>query len=293
MLLIAGIIPDAALPTVYGKVERKGGLLNINDREIHTGQGTAAMISAALSLTKYLGTDPPRAVLAGDTGRGEGSQKVYEYLIEKLAELKPAVLALHYWMPNLELMHKLYKEVDKLKTRPVLIADAASMYAAKATGLAGGFDVFTPDLSEIAFLADPDAVHPAYIDKHLFESCDETSIPEYIEMAYKSGGASRYLLVKGKTDYIADKSGILAVVDEPDVPVLECIGGTGDTITGMCAALIYKGIDIKQALVLSARANRLAGKAKSINPASRIDEIIDRFPEVFAKHLEIQGLIKI
>jgi NAD(P)H-hydrate repair Nnr-like enzyme with NAD(P)H-hydrate dehydratase domain len=168
-----------------------------------------------------------------------------------------------------------------------LIADAASMYAAKAAGLAGGFDVFTPDLSEIAFLADPEATHPAYIDKHLFESCDTATVPDMIEMAYKNKGAARYLLVKGKNDFIADNNGVLAVVDGPDVPELECIGGTGDTITGMCAALIAKGLDIKQALLLSAKANRLAGMADAITPASRIEEIIDRFPEVFKNYLDI------
>jgi hypothetical protein len=55
----------------------------------------------------------------------------------------------------------------------------------------------------------------------------------------------------------------------------------------MCAALIAKGLDIKQALLLSAKANRLAGMADAITPASRIEEIIDRFPEVFKNYLDI------
>lgn len=287
MLLIAGIIPRADLPLLDGLVERKGEFLNVQFHDIPTGQGTAAMISAALALTEYLQIDPPRVILAGDTGRGEGSCRIYEYLIEKVTELSPAVLALHYWMPNLELMHQLYERLKLVDPAPVLIADAASMYAAKAAGLAAGFDVFTPDLSEIAFLADPEAIHPAYIDKHLFQSCETSTIPRIIEMAYKNNGAARYLLVKGKTDFIADKNGILAVVDRPDVPELECIGGTGDTITGMCAALIAKGLDIKQALTLSARANRLAGTAGSITPASRIEELIACLPEVFNHQLDI------
>ncbi|MDD3270004.1 MAG: NAD(P)H-hydrate dehydratase [Syntrophomonadaceae bacterium] len=287
MLLIAGIIPRADLPLLEGRVERKGQFLNVQLHEIPSGQGTAAMISAALALTEYLEIDPPRVILAGDTGRGEGSRKIYEYLVDKVAELSPSVLALHYWMPNLELMHQLYEKLQLLDPAPVLIADAASMYAAKAAGLAAGFDVFTPDLSEIAFLADPEAVHPAYIDKHLFQSCDRSTVPDIINMAYKNNGAARYLLVKGKSDFIADKNGVLAVVDEPDVPELECIGGTGDTITGMCAALIAKGLDIKQALILSARANRLAGMVATATPASRIEEVIARIPEVFQNHLDI------
>ncbi len=287
MLLIAGIVPFAEVPLIMGSVERNGQFLSLAGHNIPCGQGTAALISAALAMTEYLQADPPRAVLAGDTGRGGGSFKVYEYLIEKLAELAPQVLVLHYWMPNLELMQQLYEAVKATNPAPVLIADAASMYAAKAVGLAAEFDVFTPDLSELAFLADAEAIHPAYIDKHLFQSADSTNMPDLIDMAYRNGGASKYLLVKGKKDYIVDRNRIIAVIDEPDVPELECIGGTGDTITGMCAALISTGMDIKQALILSARANRLAGMIESISPATRIGEITNRFPEVFKHHLHI------
>ncbi len=287
MLLIAGIIPHGDVPLITGKVEKNGHFLSIQHYDIPTAQGTAAMISAALALTEYLQIEPPRVVLAGDTGRGEGSRRVYEYLIDNVMELSPDVLALHYWMPDLELMHQLYEKVQMLNPRPVLIADAASMYAAKAAGLAAGFDVFTPDLSEIAFLADPEAIHPAYIDKHLFQSCNSSTVPALIEKAYRSHGASKYLLVKGKSDFIADENGVMAVIDEPDVPELECIGGTGDTITGMCAGLISKGLDTKQALLLSARANRLAGMVDTTTPATSIEEIITRFPEVFKNHLDI------
>jgi len=287
LLLIAGIIPQADMPLLFGAVERKDQLLTVNGHDMPSGQGTAAMVSAAFVLTEYLQIDPPQVVFAGDTGNGKGSQKLYQYLIEHIEEIAPTVLALHYWMPDLELMQTLYRKLNQLQPRPILIADAASMYAAKAAGLAPGFDVFTPDVSEIAFLADPDAVHPAYIDKHLFQSADNTRIPELIKMAYRNGGASTFLLVKGKSDFIADRNGILAVVDGPDIPEMECIGGTGDTITGMCAALISQGMNIKQALTLSARANRLAGQIEKTTPASRIEEIIGRLPKVFSNNLDI------
>lgn len=285
MLLIAGIIPHAEIPLITGTVQRNDSHLRVGLHNIPTAQGTAAMANAALSLTEHLRIDPPFAVLAGDTGKGDGSIRVYEYLIDKVKELSPRVMVLHYWMPHLDLMHELYNQIKRLNPRPILIADAASMYAAKAAGLAPGFDVFTPDLSEMAFLADPEAIHPAYINKHLFESCDSNSIPDLIEKAYQNNGAARYLLVKGKSDFIADETGVFTVVDEPDVPELECIGGTGDTITGMCAALICKGLDIKAALLLSTRANRLAGRTCQATPASRIEEIIACFPEVFEMNL--------
>ena len=56
--------------------------------------------------------------------------------------------------------------------------------------------------------------------------------------------AAKYLLVKGKVDYVAAREGILATVTEPDLEVLEPIGGTGDTITGIAAALIEAGPSI-------------------------------------------------
>ncbi|KUG02477.1 hypothetical protein ASZ90_020109 [hydrocarbon metagenome] len=288
MLLIAGIIPQADAPLIYGTAARQGSLLSIEGNDIPYGQGTAAMISAALAMTEYLQIDPPRVIIAGDIGRGNGSRLIYQYLIENLAEIKPGVLALHYWMPDLELMRDLYEQVQLLDPRPILIADAASMYAAKAVGLAPGFDVFTPDLSEIAFLADAEAIHPAYIDKHLFESCDVSSVPELITEAYRNQGAAKFLLVKGKSDHIADKNGIRSSIHGPDVPELECIGGTGDTITGMCAALIHSGLDIEFALELSAQANRLAGALKPTTPATRIEEIIARLPEVFRAKLNVR-----
>jgi NAD(P)H-hydrate repair Nnr-like enzyme with NAD(P)H-hydrate dehydratase domain len=286
MLIIAGIVPIKTLPLLEGRVMKERAFLRIGDYQIPATQGTAAMISAALAVSQYFQLESPRAVVAGDIGRGDGSRLIYQYLIQNLLQLKPRVLALHYCMPDLELMRQLYEQVKLLDPPPVLIADAASMYAAKAVGLASAFDVFTPDLSELAFLADKEEIHPAYIDKHLFESCDIKTVPEFIALAYENQGAARYLLVKGKADYIADKNGILSSIDGPDIPELECIGGTGDTITGMVAALIYKGLNIPDALKISAQANRLAGAIETTTPATRINEIIDRLPQVFKSSLK-------
>lgn len=284
MLIIAGIVPIDQLPLLTGQVGRKQGSIIVNGRLIPCGQGTAAMVSAALAVTDYLGLAPPQVVLAGDTGLGEGSRKVYQYLINEVDKLQPRVVALHYWMPDLELMRMLYEKLDKCHPRPILIADAASMYAAKATGLAPGFDIFTPDCSEVAFLADPEAFHPAYIDKHLFEM-DGSRTGELIDLAYKYRGAAKILLVKGRQDIIAKENAVIAAVDAPDVPAMECIGGTGDSITGMCAALVYGGKTLEQAAIASARANRIAGKLAGVNPASGISAVIDRIPAALAQIL--------
>ncbi|KUK32138.1 MAG: Sugar kinase [Thermoanaerobacterales bacterium 50_218] len=284
MLLIAGTVPTVELPFVSGKVEMQGNNLFVEGYSLPCAQGTTAMVSAALAVTTYLNLEPPYVVLAGDLGSGEGSRQIYCYLIEHIAELSPRVLALHYIMPDLELMKKLVAMVDKCQKRPILIADAGSMYTAKAVGVAPQFDIFTPDPSEIAFLADPEAIHPAYINKHLFDA-DIDRVPELIKKAYEVGGAAKVLLVKGSIDYIGSDGEIIATVDQPDVPELECIGGTGDTITGMVAALSFAEIDLVSAALISARANRLAGKMAGVSPASRVGELISLLPRVFRENL--------
>ena len=101
-----------------------------------------------------------------------------------------------------------------------MIADAASMYAAKAAGLASQFDIFTPDATEMAFLADAEATHPAYIARHLFDT-DVTQTPSLVVSAYRNKNAARLLLVKGEVDYVVNGAEIIDTVSEPNVPALE------------------------------------------------------------------------
>ena len=166
-----------------------------------------------------------------------------------------------------------------------MIADAAAMYAAKAAGLAPSFDIFTPDLSEMAFLADPDAMHPAYVSRHLFES-DASKIPELVAAAYRHKNAAKMLLVKGSTDYIASDGKIIETISQPEVPALEAIGGTGDTISGMVGAFIHGGLRALDAARVTFRANRTAGQVAGATPATRISEIIEALSRVFEKHLD-------
>jgi len=284
MLIIAGTVPVPELELITGPVSIAGDALTIDGQKISCTQGTAAMIGAALATTDYLKLEPPVALLAGDVGQGKGSRLIYEYLIDNISGLNPEVLALHYWLPDMSLTRRLCRAVDALSNRPIMIADAASMYSAKGAGLGASFDIFTPDASEIAFLADPEATHPAYINRHLFDT-DETQAPQLALEAYKNRGAAKLLLVKGSIDYIIQEGELLATVDEPDVPALEAIGGTGDTITGLVAALVYTGLQPHEAAVIAARANRVAGKLANATPATKVSEVIAQFPEVFRKNL--------
>jgi NAD(P)H-hydrate repair Nnr-like enzyme with NAD(P)H-hydrate dehydratase domain len=284
MMLIAGTVPIKDMPLTFGAVGAEGGLLMAGGQRIPCTQGTGAMVSAALTTTVYLKLEPPQVLLAGDIGQGQGSRAIYEYLIENVAGLSPQVLALHYWLPDMAQTRRLCEAVDKCARRPVMIADAASMYAAKAAGLATAFDVFTPDAAEMAFLADPAATHPAYAQRHLIDT-DISRTPELIKAAYGHKSAARLLLVKGAVDYIVDNGEIIDTVTGPDVPAMEAIGGTGDTITGLVSAFVHAGLAPRQAAVIAARANRLAGKFAQATPATRIGQIIARFPDVFKKYL--------
>jgi hypothetical protein len=246
-------------------------------------QGTGAMISAALATTTYLKLEPPQVVLVGDTGQGKGSREIYEYLIENIAKQTPEVLALHYWLPDMVLTRRLCQAIEKCNQKPVLIADAASMYSAKAAGLAPFFDIFTPDAAEAAFLADPDATHPAYVKFMMYNDIDK--MPDLINTAYKIGNAAKLMLVKGATDYIVNGNGIIETISMPDVPAMEAIGGTGDTITGMVAAFVDAELEPHEAAIIAARANRMAGKMAAATPATRVSRVIAQLPAVFKEYL--------
>jgi NAD(P)H-hydrate repair Nnr-like enzyme with NAD(P)H-hydrate dehydratase domain len=284
MMLLAGTLPDKDLPLTVGEVWAEGESVIVNGCRLPCRQGTSAMIRAALAVTEYLKLGQPQAVVAGDIGEGKGSREIYEHLIQNVEALVPKVLTLHYWLPDMELTRRLCEAIDKCANRPIMIADAASMYSAKASGLASCFDIFTPDPTEMAFLADPEATHPAYITRHLFDT-DITQTPNLVAAAYQNNSAARLLLVKGAVDYIVRHGEIVETVAEPDVPALEAIGGTGDAITGLVSAFIYAGLEPNEAAVIAAKANRMAGKFAQATPATKVGQIINQFPAVFKEYL--------
>ncbi len=282
MLLIVGTVPIKDLPLTIGEARVVGDLLVVNDYNISCIQGTASMINAAVKTTEYFNINKPQVLIAGDIGDGNGSREIYKYLIKNLKVISPSILTLHYCMPYIIMITKLCEVINELNKRPIMIADAGSMYAAKASGMAGNFDVFTPDATEMAFLADSNATHPAYIAKHFFDN-DINQTPKLVKIAYKNKDIAKLLLVKGSTDYIALDGNIIDVVNKPDIPAMEAIGGTGDTITGLISALIYLGLDLKKAALVAARSNRIAGEYAKANPATKISQIIAQFSSAFQK----------
>ena len=283
MFAIVGTVPNPEFPLVAGEVTLKNGDLWILGKEISVKRGTPALLSAAVKTVETLNQEKPFGYLIGDIGRGDGSQKLYEYLVKDLKEKNFQTIVFHYLQPLIGWHSRILSVLQKKNPRPILIADAGFMYVAKMSGKAMNYDLFTPDLGELAFLADEMAPHPFYTRGFLLH--EENHVPDLIERAYQHGNAARYLLVKGRKDYFADKCGIQTIIDYPLIEAMEAIGGTGDTLTGIVAALIATGIDIHEAAITASKVNRLAGSYAHPTPATQVKEIINHIPEALKEIL--------
>ena len=277
MLILAGTIPTIDIKLQTGTAHLNGETLNINDKPFPISRGTASMVGAACAVTQYFGDVPPQCVAAGDIGKRSGSRLIYRHLTTHLPKMKAVVLGIHYIMPDIGLHNQMMMAVRKMASPPCLIADAGLMYVAKASGQAPSYDLFLPDLGELAFLADDKASHPAYTRGFLTKLEDDPE--KLIEHAYETGNAAKHLCVKGKRDFICAAGKIVETIAEPIIEELEAIGGTGDTITGMVAGLVHHGLSITEACRVACKANRIAGQMINPTPASQIRELIAKIPQ--------------
>jgi hypothetical protein len=287
MLCIVGTVPDAGFPLVAGPVALQNGRLAIGERTVAINRGTPALVGAVLAAATVLPLPPVEAWLVGDIGRGDGSRRLYAHMETELARFPWTVVVFHYLQPDVDWHNRVLFAVEKIHPRPVLIADAGFMYAAKMSGQAREYDLFTPDAGELAFLADEDAPHPFYTRGFILHQ--EERVPELIQRAYHHANAARWLLVKGRTDYLADRGGIHETVDAPASPAMEAMGGTGDTLTGLAAALAASGMPVERAAILAARVNRLAGHLADPTPATQIAAMVRRIPAALKQVLDEFG----
>lgn len=277
MLAIVGTAPDLSLDLTVGRVKLEGENIVMSGRSIPVNRGTPALIGAAFQTLTVFGKTEITGFLAGDIGLGQGSRKIYHYLVHESLLPDIRTLVFHYLQPDVDWHNRVLFRIDDMETRPVLIADAGFMYAAKMSGQAGSYDLFTPDAGELAFLADETAPHPFYTRGFILHT--DNKVPDLVQRAYDHGNAARYLLVKGARDYIMDGTGLLSFVDGPSAEAMEAIGGTGDTLTGIVSALIQTGMTIPEAAHAAARINRLAGFNAGPTPATRILDIIAQIPK--------------
>jgi hypothetical protein len=276
MLGIVGTIPEEEFPLVVGPATLGAGFLAVQGHEVPITRGTAALLAAAAVCLEELRQPAPVAFLVGDIGLGQGSAELYEYLSLNLAYHNLCVLTFHYIMPMVDWHNRVLLAIQEMARRPLLVADAGYMYAAKMSGQAPEYDLFTPDAGELAFLADEGAPHPFYTRGFILHA--DNPAPDLMRRAYAHDNAARYLLVKGRKDYVASKEGIIASIGEPEVEALEPIGGTGDTLTGIASALIAAGFDIVSAATLAARVNRLAGALAQPTPVTGVQDIVRHIP---------------
>ena len=280
MLGIVGTVPDADLRLLHGPARMDGGRVTVAGRELEVQRGTPALLAAALQVAAHLGRPEIHASLAGDTGRGDGSRHLYDWLCRHLPDCICSVLVFHYLQPDVDWHGRVLLAIEQMTRPPVLIADAGFMYAAKMSGQAGRYDCFTPDLGELAFLADEQAPHPFYTRGFILHESNRAD--DLIERAYRHDNAAIHLLVKGATDAIVARGRVVDRVDAPSTPAMEAIGGTGDTLTGLLAALCAAGHDLVPAASLAARANRLCGALARPTPASPVSELITAIPRALA-----------
>ncbi|MGM0426803.1 MAG: NAD(P)H-hydrate dehydratase [Thermodesulfobacteriota bacterium] len=277
MLAVVGTVPEADFPLIAGEVALFEDTISIQGRHAAVNRGTPALLAAAVKVCEAMGEPAPMGCMVGDTGVGKGSRRLYQYLSEEVGRWEVKAVAFHYLQPDVDWHNRVLFALQEMAHPPLLIADAGFMYAAKMSGLSSDYALFTPDVGELAFLADEEAPHPFYTRGFILHQ--DRKAPELIERAYAHQNAAACLLVKGQPDYVAGQDGICAAIDAPVAEAMEAIGGTGDTVTGIVAALIAAGMEVREAAVAAARVNRLAGYAARPTPATQVMEIVAHIPE--------------
>jgi hypothetical protein len=287
MHAIVGTIPLERFPVATGEVSLTDNELCICGNRVPVNRGTPALLAAAIKAGEFLGLSGPYGYLVGDIGLGEGSRRLYEYLTLHLAQSDFESITLHYLQPDVNWHNRVLTTLDETVRRPRLIADAGFMYGAKMSGKSLHYDLFTPDIGELAFLADEEAPHPFYTRGFILH--EESRVPDLISRAYAHKNAARHLLVKGEKDYIASEQGIQEIIDQPVEEAMEAIGGTGDTLTGIVASLISTGMKIIEAASIAARTNRLAGYYAKPTAATQVIEIVNHIPRALEEVLGENG----
>jgi NAD(P)H-hydrate repair Nnr-like enzyme with NAD(P)H-hydrate dehydratase domain len=119
--------------------------------------------------------------------------------------------------------------------------------------------------------------------RHFKFAVDNTEVARLGKEAFEHGDTPRYLLVKASTDHIFVDGKVVGSTKEPNIPALEPIGGTGDTITGIVSALIHSGFEPSDACVKATKINRIMGQLANPTPATRIGQLVPFIPEAVKK----------
>ena len=152
-----------------------------------------------------------------------------------------------------------------------VVVDADAIYAlAKNPKIISGKDfLITPHAYEFFILT----------GKEIFQLSEKEKIKIVKNQAKKLGAT---ILLKGKTDIISN--GKEVALNKTGTPYLTT-GGTGDTLAGICGALLARGVEPFLAAQAAAFINGKAGEivAKRMGEGLLATEVIKAIPEVLPK----------
>jgi NAD(P)H-hydrate repair Nnr-like enzyme with NAD(P)H-hydrate dehydratase domain len=273
MIVLVGTVPYET--GVYiGQASIKGGLLAVDETGFGIERGTAAMAAACVQVCSFYGMPMPLCIFGGDISEGKGTDLMFQEVNSGMEKYDPDVVTLHYMFPKIAYGEPFIRKIKSLQKRPLLIADAGGMYLMKTIGYSSLFDVFTPDAGELLFLADELAAHPLYVRTDMLKQ--PWDMDELAESAYQHKNSAATLVVKGSIDRVYRNGRLARECREPNIPAMEAIGGTGDTITGMLSGLLYRQEDDAEYKALAL--NRIIGKRLNCNAATQISEFIKAIP---------------
>ena len=129
------------------------------------------------------------------------------------------------------------------------------------------------------------APHPFYTRGFLL--AEEKDLPALMRRAQAHGNCPPNLIVKGRTDHIVCNGMLAATVDTPSVEAMECIGGTGDLVTGLVTAFLCGGLPICRASLAAARAARLLAQDCAPDPGFQIGQLLARLPEMLVREKDL------
>lgn len=281
MIILVGTVPYKT-GLYVGKANINGPFLNVGRDSFPIERGTAALAASCAQVCNFYNLEMPLCIFGGDVADGKGTDLMFEEVNSSIDNYCPDLITLHYMFPKIKYGEPFIHKIESLPKKPQLIADAGGMYLMKTIGKSYLFDVFTPDQGELYFLADEFAPHPLYVRSDLLNV--NISLESLVNSAYKNKNTAKTTIIKGAVDSIYLDNVKVGELRLPNIPAMEAVGGTGDTITGMLSALRcmdVQGADYK-ALVL----NRLIGELIKCNPATQISEFIKAIPGALEKYEE-------
>lgn len=165
-----------------------------------------------------------------------------------------------------EVREAVIEYLKQVSTPAVIDADAIKCLARNAEVISGKNFLITPHSNEFFILT----------GKEVWGKSEEEKIKIVCREAERLGTT---LLLKGSTDIISN--GKEVALNKTGTPYM-AKGGTGDTLAGICGALIARGIDVFTAAQAGAYINGLSGEsaAKKFGESLTATDLIDEISNV-------------